>query len=201
MKTELYIQLRWNLPLWFMQLITNWFPDNKYTLRFRGLLVKPFIKNVGRNFQLGSGVTLLNSYNLEIGDNVYIAKGSWVNSMGGLRIEDEVVIAPYVVISTMQHLFKDNSVRFAGSTPGSVKIGKGSWLAAHSSIKCGIEIGKGNLIAANSFVSNNTEDNMVYGGVPAKKIKPIRNTDGGVKSRKDLLKDNRNLQKALGDLT
>lgn len=173
---ELRLQLRYVLPLWFIQLITNWWPDNRVTIKLRGAMARPFIKKCGKNFTLGSGVTLNNPHNLHIGDNVYIARGTWLNALGGLTIEDEVVIAPYVVISTLQHVFKNGSVRFGGSTAAPVHIGKGSWLAAHVSVKCGVSIGKGNLIAANAFVVKDTEDFRVMGGVPAKDIK--LNEDG-----------------------
>lgn len=173
---EIKNQFRYILPLWFILLITGWFPDNRVTIRIRGFLASPFIKRCGANFTLGRDVTLNNPQNLEIGNNVYIAKGTWLNAMGGLIIEDEVVIAPYVVISTLQHVFKDNSVRFGGSIAAPVKIGRGSWLAAHVSVKCGVVIGKGNLIAANASVVKSTEDFKILGGVPAKVIK--ENEDG-----------------------
>ncbi|RYJ45592.1 acyltransferase [Flavobacterium beibuense] len=169
-------QLFYVLPLWFVQLITNWLPDNRLVIGFRGWLAHFFIKECGKRFQLGRDVTLLNTSNLRIGDDVYIAKGSWLNAMGGLSIEDEVVIAPYVVVSTLQHVFKDNSVRFGGSIAGEVHIGKGTWLAAHSSVKCGVTIGKGNLVAANSFVVKSTKDNVILSGVPAVFVK--KNEDG-----------------------
>lgn len=185
---EIYIQLRYILPLWFVQLITGWLPDNRITIRLRGLMAKPFIGRCGKNFTLGSNVTLNSPHNLNIGDNVYIAKGTWLNALGGLTLEDEVVVAPYVVISTLQHVFKDGSVRFGGSTAAPVRIGKGSWLAAHVSVKCGVTIGRGNLIAANAFVVNDTDDFKVLGGVPAKVIKD--NSDGIASffSRRDLLR-------------
>jgi acetyltransferase-like isoleucine patch superfamily enzyme len=167
----IYNQIRYILPLWFVLLITNWFPDNKITIKIRGVLAKNFIKKCGINFTLGRDVTINNSHNLTIGDNVYIAKGTWINALGGVFIEDEVVIAPYVVISSLQHSFKNGSVRFAKSYKASVKIGKGSWLASHVSIKCGVSIGKGNLIAANAFVSNDTDDFKILGGVPARVIR------------------------------
>lgn len=173
---ELKIQLRYVLPLWFVQLITNWLPDNRVTIKLRGFLARPFIKSCGKNFTLGSGVTLNNPHNLYIGNNVYIARGTWLNALGSLTIEDEVVIAPYVVISTLQHVFKGGSVRFGGSIAAPVRIGRGSWLAAHVSVKCGVSIGKGNLIAANAFVVKDTQDFRVMGGVPAKDIKA--NEDG-----------------------
>jgi acetyltransferase-like isoleucine patch superfamily enzyme len=162
--------------MWLVGLLTNWWPDNRISLRLRCLLARPFLKRCGKNFQLGSHVTLLNPGNMEIGDNVYIAHGAWLNAMGHLTIEDEVIIAPYVTISTLQHVFKDGSVRFGGSIAQPVRVGRGSWLAAHVSVKCGITIGSGCLVAANSAVVKDLPDGVLAGGVPAKVIGP--NEDG-----------------------
>ena len=174
--SELTHQLRWALPIWLVGLLTNWLPDNRITLRLRGALARPFIRKCGRGLRLGSHVTLLNTNRLEVGDNVYLARGTWLNCMGGMTVEDEVSLAPYVVISTLQHVFKDGSVHKGGSIARPVTIGRGSWLAAHVSVKCGVRIGKGNLVAANACVVKDTPDNVVVGGVPAKVIGP--NQDG-----------------------
>lgn len=182
------IQIRYTLPLWFVQLLTDWLPDNRISIKFRGWLAHFFIKKCGKNFHLGRGVTLLNSFNLEIGNDVYLAKGCWLNAMGKLIIDDEVVIAPYVVISTLQHVFKDKSVRFGGSISGPIFIGKGSWLASHSSVKCGVSIGRGNLIAANAFVISDTPDYKIVGGVPAKVIKDNNDGEATFFSREDFNK-------------
>jgi|APLak6261698768_1056241.scaffolds.fasta_scaffold30234_2 acetyltransferase-like isoleucine patch superfamily enzyme len=174
--SELYLQIRYTLPLWFVFLLTSWLPDNKISFKLRGWLAKFFIKKCGKNLQIGRDVTLLNPFNLQLGNDVYIAKGGWYNALGGLTIEDEVVLAPYVVISTLQHVFKNNSVRFGGSISGEVHIGKGTWIASHSSIKCNTKIGKGSIVAANASVVKDIPDNVIYGGVPAKLIK--ENTEG-----------------------
>lgn len=184
----LWIQLRFVLPLWFVQLITNWLPDNRLAIRVRGFLASFFIKSCGKNFQLGRDVTILNSFNLKIGDNVYIAKGTWLNAMAGLTVEEEVIVAPYVVISTLQHVFKDKSVRFGGSIGESVTIGRGTWLAAHSSIKCGVKVGKGNLVAANAFVVKDSPDDVILGGVPARIIKENQDGDSSFYSRTEFEK-------------
>lgn len=188
---NIYIQLRWTLPYFVIVFLTSWMPDNKYSISIRGRLASFFIKNCGKNFQLGRDVTLLNTYNLKVGNNVYIAKGTWINAMGGVEIEDEVVIAPYVVISSLKHIFSNNSVRFGGSSAAPVKIGHGSWLAAHTSIKSGVKVGKGNLVAANSFVAKDTPDNIICGGVPAKVIGEVKNEEAEFHSRDDLFLKNK----------
>lgn len=173
---EVVNQLRWALPMWFVGLLTNWWPDNRCTLRLRGALARPFIGRCGGNFQLGSGVTLLNPATLSVGNDVYIAHGSWLNAMGGLHLGDEVIVSPYVVMSSLQHVFKDASVRFGGSNAAPISVGRGSWIASHSTITAGVNIGAGCLIAANSAVTKDVPDGMMAGGVPAKVIRP--NSDG-----------------------
>jgi acetyltransferase-like isoleucine patch superfamily enzyme len=182
---ELMLQLRWALPIWLVGLLTNWWPDNRISVKLRGMLARPFIRKCGRNLTLGSQVTLLNTHNLEIGNDVYIARGSWLNCMAGLTLEDEVVIAPYVVISTLQHTFKDGSVRHGGSIARPVRVGRGTWLAAHSTVKCGVSIGAGNLIAANSAVVKDTPDHVIVGGVPARVIKANEDRDAEFYTRSE----------------
>ncbi|MBI6115945.1 acyltransferase [Salegentibacter maritimus] len=185
---ELKNQLRYVLPLWFVFLITSWFPDNRLTIRFRGFLASFFMKKCGKNFTIAKGVIINNPQGLVIGDHVYIAKGCWLNAMAGLTIEDEVIFAPYVVISTTQHVFDNNSVRFGGSIANPVLIGKGSWLASHVSVKCGVEVGKGNLIAANASVTKSTPDFKILGGVPARIIKDNVDTKPSFSSRAEFEK-------------
>ncbi|MEC4114940.1 acyltransferase [Myroides pelagicus] len=186
---QLKNQIRYILPLWFVLLITNWLPDNRVSIRLRGFLASPFFKKCGKGLELGRDLTFLNSNNIEIGSNVYIAKGTWLNGLGGLMIEDEVVMAPYVTISTMQHVFKDQSVRFGGSVPGKVVIKKGTWLASHVAVKCGVSIGRGSIVGANAFVVKDIDDNSIYGGVPAKFIKKNEDSDFSYANAEEVLKN------------
>lgn len=184
-------QLRWNLPIWAVGALTNWWPDNRVSSRVRGALAKPFLGKCGKNFQLGANVTLLNPNALQVGDDVYIARGTWLNSMGGMELEDEVVISPYVVISTLQHVFRDGSVRKGGSIAGKVKIGRGSWVAAHAAVKCGVTVGRGTLVAANACVVSDTPDNVIVGGVPARVLGDATDGDAEFFTRAEYSAKNR----------
>jgi acetyltransferase-like isoleucine patch superfamily enzyme len=176
----IFILIRYDLPIWLVGLLTNWLPDNRWTIRLRGMALKPFIFKCGKNFTIAKDVQLKSTNKLTIGDNVYIATGTWLNAMGQLVLEDEVVLGPYVVISTGIHTFKDNSVRKGGTIMEQVKIGKGSWLAAHVSVKAGVSIGTGNLIGANAVVTKDTPDNVFVVGVPATVVGPRNDPDESV---------------------
>lgn len=165
-------QARFALPVWLVTLILECLPDNRLSISFRGWCLRPFIAQCGRGFQVGRGVTLLNTDHVCIGRDVYLARGVWVNGLGGLTIEDEVVLSPYVTISTLRHEFSNGSVRFGGSTSGSVRIGRGSWLAAHATVSMGLTIGPGAIVGANSAVTRDVAPNVVVGGVPAREIGP-----------------------------
>ena len=163
----IYIYIRYDIPLWLMGILTNWWHDNRVTIRLRGMLFRPFIYKCGRNFQIAKGVQLKSTHRLTIGNNVYFATGVWLNAMGGMTIEDEVVLGPYVVISTGIHQFKNNSVRFGGTIMRPVTIGRGTWLAAHCVVAAGVKIGAGVLVAGNAAVVKDIPDNVMAGGVPA----------------------------------
>ncbi len=188
---ELLYQLRWALPVWFVGLATNWLPENRVTVRLRGRLLAPFIRSCGRNFQVGAHVVLRETDRLTVGNDVYIARGSWIDCTGGVTLEDEVMFGPFVVLSTALHVFRNGSARFAGSVARPVSVGRGSWIAAHAGIRAGVTIGRGVLVAANSFVSDDVPDGMMAGGVPAKVIKPVQEIPAEFHSRQEFLQDGR----------
>jgi hypothetical protein len=49
---HIFFQLRYAIPLWFVQLLTNWLPENRITIKVRGALVAPFLSKCGENFAI-----------------------------------------------------------------------------------------------------------------------------------------------------
>ena len=74
--------------LWFhfIALATCWLPDLRPFLRLRGFVLRPAFKTCGRNFQMARRVTINFTNRLEIGSDVYIATGCWLNARGGIVI-------------------------------------------------------------------------------------------------------------------
>jgi len=175
--------LRFDIPLWLAGLLTNWWPDWGPIPLLRGKFFSCFIRKCGKGFALGRHVTLLATDRLVIGDNVYLAKGTWLNAFGSVEIEDEVMTGPYAVIASSNHGFKDGSCRFGGTHPAPVKIGRGTWIAAHAVITAGVTIGPGNLIGANAVVTKNTPAHVFVAGVPAKVVCERKDNPGLITTR------------------
>jgi acetyltransferase-like isoleucine patch superfamily enzyme len=172
--SEILYHLRWSLPIWLVQLLTAWLPDNRFTVRARGFLVGRLIGRCGRRFRLAKGVSLIGASELCIGDDVYVARDCFLNCGGGMVLEDGVVLGPFVVLSTMQQVFADGMVQRADCIVRPIRIGQGSWLAAHTVVKCGVTIGPGTAVGANSAVVSDIPGHVLAAGVPAKVIGPVR---------------------------
>lgn len=64
-------------------------------------------------------------------------------------------------------------------------IGNDCWLGAYSIIMCGVKIADGCVIAAGAVVTKDTEPYCIYGGVPARKIKPRFKNEDELQRHKD----------------
>lgn len=160
---------RYDLPLHFVLLITNWLPDNVVFIRLRGRLARPFFKKCGKRLGIGRNVTFYNPSKIEIGSDVYVAYGCWFS--GNITIEDEVLFGPYCILAPSNHKKNGESYRFGNNTKGKIILKKGSWMGAKSLVVGNSTLGIGTVLAANSLLNGVADDNAIYGGSPAKKIK------------------------------
>ena len=158
--------------LWFhfIALATSWLPDLRPILRLRGFLMRPAFKSCGHNFQIARNVTINFCNHLEIGSDVYIAAGCWLHAWGGIVIEDEVQLGPYVVLVTGDHTRNNGSYRFGSSQLGPIRLGRGCWIAAHATVTKDVTVGHGALLAANSVATQDIPPLALAGGVPARVI-------------------------------
>lgn len=173
-KSYIYF-FQYQLPIHMILLLTSLLPDSTPILKLRGILLKPFFKKCGKNLQVCRGVNITNTHNVSLGNNVFLGYNCWLNGVGGIDIEDEVMIGPFVSMSTSTHQFKDYSVRFGGYKFNEIVIGKGSWIAAHVVVTAGAIISKGTLVAAGSVVNKSFPENSIIGGIPANYIKDVVN--------------------------
>ncbi|CAN1534598.1 WbbJ Acetyltransferase (isoleucine patch superfamily) [Sphingomonadaceae bacterium] len=183
---ELKYQIRYGIPVWIVTILTSWLPDIGPAIRVRGFLVSLFLPGRPRSFTIGRDVTLLSISRLRIGDNVYIAKGCWLNAIGGITLNNEVVLGPYVVMSSTNHGFEDGSVQRGGAHPAPIAIGRGSWIAAHAVVTAGSSVGSGVVVAANSVVTKDTGDDEIVGGIPAVRLGTRFDNPSAIKSKHDI---------------
>jgi acetyltransferase-like isoleucine patch superfamily enzyme len=106
-----------------------------------------------------------------IGRNVFINHACSFLDMGGITIEDHVLIGPKVNLITENHPIDPADRRALICKP--IVIKRNAWIGAAATILPGVTIGENAVVAAGAVVSRDVPANTIVGGVPAKFIKAI----------------------------
>ena len=117
----------------------------------------PFYTNFGRFISLGK--------------NVFINHACSFLDMGGITIEDDVLIGPRVNLVTENHPLDPEERKTLLVKP--IVVRRNAWIGAGATVLPGVTIGENSIVAAGAVVSKDVPANTIVGGVPAKIIKSI----------------------------
>ena len=127
--------------------------------------------------EIDESVTVFTPLHLNYGKHTKIGKNVFINfdcvflDLGGITIEDNVLLAPKVSLLTESHPI--NPKERPSLIPKPIHIKKNAWIGANATILQGVTIGENAVVAAGSVVSKDVPDHVVVGGIPAKIIKEI----------------------------
>jgi acetyltransferase-like isoleucine patch superfamily enzyme len=107
----------------------------------------------------------------QIGKNVFINHACSFLDIGGITIEDDVMIGPKASIITESHPLNPAVRKALLVKP--VVIKRNAWIGAGAFILPGVTVGENAVVAAGAVVSKDVPANTIVGGVPAKFIKNI----------------------------
>lgn len=130
---------------------------------------------IGKNVTISCGVQILTW-----GADVHIDDNSQINPYavihGGVKIGRNVMIASHCGIFPANHVFSDTNIPILlqGLSRKGIVIEENCWLGSGAKILDGVIVKHGTVVGANSVVVKSTEENSVWVGSPAKKIKDIK---------------------------
>jgi acetyltransferase-like isoleucine patch superfamily enzyme len=107
----------------------------------------------------------------KIGKNVFINFDCVFLDLGGIIIEDGVLIAPKVSLLSEGHPISPDERQ--SLVPGRIHIKRNAWIGAGATILPGVTVGENAVVAAGAVVSKDVPANTIVGGIPAKTIKSI----------------------------
>ena len=134
---------------------------------FRTLILKVWIKKLGRHTAISRNVEFKSPHFITIGSNTTINSRAILDGRGGLDIGNNVDIAEYANIWTLEHDYNSPSY---DAIPGKVVIKDYVWIASRATILPGVTIGEGAVIASGAIVTKDVPAYTVVAGVPAKKV-------------------------------
>lgn len=107
-----------------------------------------------------------------IGKNVFINHGCSFLDLGGITIEDDVLIGPKVSLITENH--PTDPANRKSLDLAKIVIKKNAWIGAGAIILPGVTVGENAIVAAGAVVNKDVANNTIVAGVPAKFIKNIQ---------------------------
>ena len=108
---------------------------------------------------------------IQIGKKVFINHACTCLDMGGITIEDDVLIGPKVNLVTENHPIDPANRKALICKP--IVIKRNAWIGAAATIMPGVTIGENSIVAAGAVVSKDVPANTIVAGVPAKVLKKL----------------------------
>jgi len=150
-----------------------------FAVPFRRILAKRLFKKCGKNFIAEENVRFNFGQNIEVGDDVFINRGVFLDAKGGIVIGNFVGLAEGSEIYTHNHSESDHTKREYDK----VEIKDFAMVLTDAVILPGVIVNEQAIVAAKALVTKDVEPNMVVAGIPAKVVRE-RRTNG--KKREEL---------------
>lgn len=128
-------------------------------------------------YQVDQSTTVYTPFSCNYGKNIKLGKQVFINQncqmldLGGITIEDHVMLGPRVNLLSETHPVTATSREHLITRP--IHIKENAWIGASATVLPGVTIGKNSVVAAGAVVNKDVPDNTVVGGVPASIIKSI----------------------------
>jgi len=127
--------------------------------------------------EIDASTTLLVPFHINLGIFTRIGKNVFINhdctflDIGGITLEDDVLIGPKVSLITESHPINPAERKSLLVNP--VVIKRNAWIGAGATILPGVTVGENAVVASGAIVSKDVPANTVVAGIPAKVIKII----------------------------
>ena len=144
-----------------------------FAFPFRRMIAKQLFNACGKNFCAEEDMRFNFGHNLTVGDDVFINRGLFIDTKGGVTLGDSVGIGEFVRIFTHTHGESNHAER----TYAPVTIEPYAKVYSNAMILSGVTVGEGAIVAGGALVTKDVPPGTVVAGVPAKPIRE-RKTEG-----------------------
>jgi len=108
---------------------------------------------------------------ISLGKNVFINHACSFLDLGGITIEDDVMIGPRVNLTSENHPLDPTDRKTV--ILQAIVIKRNAWIGAGATILPGVTIGENAIVAAGAVVNKDVPANTIVAGVPAKILKAL----------------------------
>lgn len=145
--------------------IKTYFP---WPMKLKISVLKLIGCKIGANFVMQKGLNITYPWLLEIGDNVWIGEGVWIDNLAKVTIHDNVCVSQGSMLLTGNHNYKISSFDFL---IGQIKLENGVWIGAQTVVCPDVTMRSHSVLSVGSVMTHDSEPYTIYQGIPAQPVK------------------------------
>jgi len=138
-----------------------------FAIPFRRLIAERLFKRCGHSFIADEGVRFNFGQLLEVGDDVFLNRGAFLDTKGGVTIGDAACLTEWVAVFSHSHSEADHALR----SYAPVVIEAYAKIYSDAIILPGVTVGTEAIVAARALVNRDVEPGTLVAGIPAKPVR------------------------------
>jgi len=135
---------------------------------WRRQLLRAFGARIGPGAHVYPSVRVWAPWNLEMEVESCLGPNVDCYCVSKVVVRSMATVSQYSHLCTATHDFDDSTHPLVARP---IEIGRRAWVAAGVFVGPGVSVGEGSVVLARATVTKDTEPWMVYGGVPARKLR------------------------------
>ena len=158
----------WKLALWL--LVSRLFFETSipWSASLQSKILRVFGGKIGERVVLKPRVKIKYPWFLEIGDNSWIGECSWIDNVAQVILGENVVLSQGSYLCTGNHDYTNPCFALRAAP---IRIADGAWIAAKATVCPGVQVGDSAILSVGSVASTDLEENWIYRGNPAEKVR------------------------------
>ena len=162
--------------------ITLWYFINALIVRvswnpFKGIKIfflRLFGAEIGKGLVIKNNVIIKSPWNLVVGDDCWIGENCWIDNLDKVTICSNVCISQGAMLLTGNHDYTVPSMPYRNAP---IVIEDGAWIGAQATVCPGVTVHTNAILTVGSIATKDMEENGIYQGNPAVKIRERILTD------------------------
>ncbi|MEE1091826.1 MAG: WcaF family extracellular polysaccharide biosynthesis acetyltransferase [Prevotella sp.] len=156
--------------------ITLWYFVNAFLVRaswnpFMGIkvfLLRLFGAKIGKGLVIKNNVTVKFPWKLVVGDNCWLGEHCWIDNLDCVTIGSNVCVSQGAMLLTGNHDYNIYNMPYRNAP---IVIEDGAWVGARAVVCPGVTVHSNAVLSVGSVATRDLEENAIYQGVPAQKIR------------------------------
>jgi maltose O-acetyltransferase len=153
--------------------LINTFLSSTHFFSIKRFLLKLCGYKIGVGTKIVGPIYIGRNAELSVGDYCWIGKKFTIHGHGKVCIGNKCDLAPEILLVTGSHEVGEKDRRAGNGISFSISIGNGCWIGVRSTIMGNISIGEGTIVGSCALVNKDIEENMLVGGIPARKLRQL----------------------------